>query len=126
MPLATAACLISAARVRPLRAGEARRPDGCPQSVMGERRFRPVQSGCIWGYVDRVEGITARICAEHGGALDDAGSGSLAMPAARATPMPRNGGPDLAPRRIRPLAKRPGIPIFLVKNLPDALRPRGD
>ncbi|WP_159993520.1 type III pantothenate kinase [Roseomonas sp. 18066] len=99
---------------------------GRPQSVIGTATVPAMQSGIFWGYVGLVEGIVARIRAEHGGALKVIGTGGLAPLFAEGTPVLQITDPDITLEGLRLLAERNPDPIFQRTSLPDALRPEGD
>jgi type III pantothenate kinase len=49
-----------------------------PEHVIGKDTVSAMQSGIFWGYVSLIEGLTARIKAERGGAMTVIGTGGVA------------------------------------------------
>jgi type III pantothenate kinase len=85
---------------------------GRPQAMIGRNTVAAMQSGIFWGYVGLVEGLVARISAEHGTLLTCIATGGLAPLLAEGTNVIRHIEPDLTLDGLRMLAERNPAPIF--------------
>jgi type III pantothenate kinase len=85
---------------------------GRPQSVIGTNTIAAMQSGIFWGYVGMVEGLVARIQAEHGTALKVIATGGLAPLLAEGTTVIEHSDPDITLEGLRLLAARNPVPTF--------------
>lgn len=85
---------------------------GRPQSMIGRNTVDAMQSGIFWGYVGLVEGLVARITAEHGVPLKCIATGGLAPLLAEGTTVIQHIEPDLTLDGLRMLAERNPAPIF--------------
>jgi type III pantothenate kinase len=96
---------------------------GRPQAVIGRDTVPAMQSGIFWGYVGLVEGLVARIRAEHGGPpLKVIATGGLAPLFAEGTTMIQHTDPNLTLEGLRLLAGRNPPPIFHKTTLPESLK----
>lgn len=91
---------------------------GRPQAVIGRSTIAAMQSGMFWGYVGLIEGLTARIRAEFGGAMRVIATGGLAPLLAGGTSVIEHVDPELTLEGLRLLALRNRIPTFS----PDRIR----
>jgi type III pantothenate kinase len=85
---------------------------GRPQSAIGRNTVAAMQSGIYWGYVGLIEGIVARIRAEHGGQLKVIGTGGLAPLFAEGTNIIETIDQDTTLDGLRLLAQRNSAPIY--------------
>ena len=85
---------------------------GRPQAMIGRNTVAAMQSGIYWGYVGLVEGLVARITAEHGATLKCIATGGLAPLLAEGTTVIQYIEPDLTLDGLRMLAERNPAPIF--------------
>ena len=85
---------------------------GRPQAMIGRNTVAAMQSGIYWGYVGLVEGLVARITAEHGSGLKCIATGGLAPLLAEGTHVIQHIEPDLTLDGLRMLAERNPAPIF--------------
>ncbi|MSP04526.1 MAG: type III pantothenate kinase [Acetobacteraceae bacterium] len=85
---------------------------GRPQAMIGRNTVAAMQSGVYWGYVGLVEGLVARITAEHGGSLKCIATGGLAPLLAEGTHVIQHIELDLTLDGLRMLAERNPAPIF--------------
>ena len=85
---------------------------GRPQAVIGRSTVPAMQSGLYWGYVGMVEGLVARIRAEHGGPLKVIATGGLAPLLAEGTTVIEHIDPDLTLEGLRLLAQRNPVPTL--------------
>jgi type III pantothenate kinase len=83
---------------------------GRPQAAIGRNTVAAMQSGIYWGYVGLIEGIVARIRAEHGGSLKVIGTGGLAPLFAEGTMVIENTDADITLEGLRLLAERNPAP----------------
>jgi type III pantothenate kinase len=83
---------------------------GRPQAVIGRSTIPAMQSGLYWGYVAMVEGLVARIKAEHGGTLKVIATGGLAPLIAEGTTIIEHVDPDITLDGLRMLAERNPVP----------------
>jgi type III pantothenate kinase len=74
-----------------------------PDKVIGTSTIGAMQSGIYYGYVGLIEGITARIKAEHGKNMKVIATGGLASLYAKATNMIEHLEPDLTIHGIKAL-----------------------
>jgi type III pantothenate kinase len=72
-----------------------------PDRVIGRTTVGSMQSGLFWGYVDMVEGLAKRICAELGGSPAVVATGGLAVLVAPETPTIQHVDTDLTLRGLR-------------------------
>jgi type III pantothenate kinase len=86
---------------------------GRPQSAIGRNTVAAMQSGIYWGYVGLIEGIVARIRAEHGGTFKVIATGGLAPLFAEGTTIIETTDPDTTLDGLRLLALRNPAPIFV-------------
>ena len=85
---------------------------GRPQAVIGRSTVPAMQSGIYWGYVGLIEGLVARIQAEHGGRLKVIATGGLAPLLAEGTMVIEHIDPDLTLDGLRLLAERNPVPTL--------------
>jgi len=85
---------------------------GRPQAVIGRNTVAAMQSGIYWGYVGLIEGIVARIRAEHGGRLKVIATGGLAPLFAEGTAVIETTDQDTTLDGLKLLAGRNPAPIF--------------
>ena len=85
---------------------------GRPQSVIGRATVPAMQSGVYWGYVGLIEGIVARIKAEHGAPMRVIATGGLAPLFAEGTLEIEKIEPDLTLEGLRMLAERNPAPAL--------------
>ena len=85
---------------------------GRPQSVIGRSTVPAMQSGVYWGYVGLVEGLVARIRAEHDQPLKVIATGGLAPMLAEGTTVIERIDPDLTLNGLRLLADRNPAPTL--------------
>jgi type III pantothenate kinase len=85
---------------------------GRPQAVIGRNTVAAMQSGIYWGYVGLIEGIVARIRAEHDSPLKVIGTGGLAPLFAEGTPVIERIDADITLEGLRLLAERNPAPIL--------------
>jgi type III pantothenate kinase len=85
---------------------------GRPQAVIGRNTVAAMQSGIYWGYVGLIEGIVARIRAEHGGTLKVIATGGLAPLFAEGTTVIETTDQDTTLDGLKLLAQRNPAPIF--------------
>ena len=90
---------------------------GRPQSVIGKGTIAAMQSGIYWGYVAMVEGMVARISAEHGGPMKVIATGGLASLLAEGTPIIEHIDSDLTLDGLRLLADRNPAPTWRSERL---------
>ncbi|HZF77570.1 MAG TPA: type III pantothenate kinase [Acetobacteraceae bacterium] len=83
---------------------------GRPQSAIGRNTVAAMQSGIYWGYVGLIEGIVARIRAEHGGTLKVVATGGLAPLFAEGTMVIETTDADITLEGLRLLAERNPAP----------------
>jgi type III pantothenate kinase len=88
---------------------------GRPQSAIGRNTVAAMQSGIYWGYVGLIEGIVARIRAEHGGPLKVIGTGGLAPLFAEGTNIIETIDQDTTLDGLRLLAERNPAPIYAAR-----------
>ncbi|MFT8242745.1 type III pantothenate kinase [Roseomonas sp. BN140053] len=99
---------------------------GRPQAVIGRDTVPAMQSGIFWGYVGLIEGLVARIRAEHGSPLKVIATGGLAPLFTEGTMVIDHTDPDITLDGLRLLADRNPTPIFHRTTLPDTLKPDPD
>ena len=85
---------------------------GRPQAVIGRDTIAAMQSGIYWGYVGLIEGIVARIQAEHEAHLKVVATGGLAPLFAEGTTVIETIDPDITLEGLRLLAQRNPVPIL--------------
>ena len=85
---------------------------GRPQAVIGRSTVPAMQSGIYWGYVGLVEGLVARIRAEHDQLLKVIATGGLAPLLAEGTTVIERIDPDLTLNGLRLLADRNPAPTL--------------
>ncbi len=85
---------------------------GRPQAVIGRSTVPAMQSGIFWGYVGMVEGLVARIRAEHGAPLKVIATGGLAPLLAEGTTVIQHIDPDITLEGLRLLAQRNPAPTL--------------
>ena len=85
---------------------------GRPQAVIGRSTIPAMQSGIYWGYVGLVEGLVARIRAEHDQPLKVVATGGLAPMLAEGTTVIERIDPDLTLNGLRLLADRNPAPTL--------------
>ncbi len=85
---------------------------GRPQAVIGRSTIPAMQSGIYWGYVGLVEGLVARIRAEHDQPLKVIATGGLAPMLAEGTTVIERIDPDLTLNGLRLLADRNPAPTL--------------
>jgi len=85
---------------------------GRPQAVIGRNTVAAMQSGIYWGYVGMIEGLAARIQAEHGAPMRVVATGGLAPLLAEGTMMIERIDPDLTLDGLRMLAERNPAPTL--------------
>ena len=85
---------------------------GRPQVVIGRNTVAAMQSGIYWGYVGLIEGIVARIRAEHGGSLKVIATGGLAPLFAEGTVVIETTDQDTTLDGLKLLAARNPAPIY--------------
>ncbi len=85
---------------------------GRPQAVIGRSTIPAMQSGIYWGYVGLVEGLVARIRAEHDQPLKVIATGGLAPMLAEGTTVIDRIDPDLTLNGLRLLADRNPAPTL--------------
>lgn len=85
---------------------------GRPQAVIGRSTIPAMQSGLYWGYVGMVEGLVARIKAEHGTPMTVIATGGLAPLLAEGTTVIGRIDPDLTLDGLRMLAERNRAPTL--------------
>jgi type III pantothenate kinase len=87
-----------------------------PERVIGRSTVEAMQSGIYWGYVGLIEGLLARIAAEHGAPLTVVATGGLASLFAKGCPALTHVHPELTMLGLLELYER---------NLPAMRRARG-
>ena len=97
-----------------------------PQAVIGRDTVPAMQSGIYWGYVGMIEGIVARVRAEHGGPMRVVATGGLAPLFAEGTAVIERTDADITLEGLRLLAERNPTPIFHRTTLPEVFRPDAD
>ena len=85
---------------------------GRPQAVIGRSTIPAMQSGIYWGYVGLIEGLVARIRAEHDQPLKVIATGGLAPMLAEGTTVIDRIDPDLTLDGLRLLADRNPAPTL--------------
>ncbi len=85
---------------------------GRPQAVIGRSTIPAMQSGLYWGYVSMVEGLVARIRAEHDAPMAVIATGGLAPLLAEGTTVIGRIDPDLTLDGLRMLAERNPAPTL--------------
>ena len=85
---------------------------GRPQAVIGRSTIPAMQSGIYWGYVGLVEGLVARIRAEHDEPLKVIATGGLAPMLAEGTTVIEHIDSDLTLNGLRLLADRNPAPTL--------------
>jgi type III pantothenate kinase len=85
---------------------------GRPQAVIGRDTIAAMQSGIYWGYVAMVEGLVARIRAEHDTPMAVVATGGLAPLLAEGTTVIGRIDPDLTLDGLRMLAERNPAPTL--------------
>ena len=85
---------------------------GRPQAAIGRDTVSAMQSGIYWGYVGLIEGIVARIRAEHDAPLKVIATGGLAPLFAEGTTVIERIDPDITLEGLRLLAERNPRPIL--------------
>ena len=85
---------------------------GRPQAVIGRSTIPAMQSGIYWGYVGLLEGLVARIQAEHDAPLRVIATGGLAPLLAEGTVVIERIDPDLTLNGLRLLAERNPVPTL--------------
>ena len=85
---------------------------GRPQAVIGRSTIPAMQSGIYWGYVGLVEGLVARIRAEHDQPLKVIATGGLAPMLAEGATVIERIDPDLTLNGLRLLADRNPAPTL--------------
>jgi type III pantothenate kinase len=77
-----------------------------PQRVIGKATVPAMQSGIFWGYVALIEGLVARIRAEHGKPMTVIATGGLAPLFAGASTVIQHQDPDLTLRGLVEIHRR--------------------
>ena len=85
---------------------------GRPQAVIGRSTIPAMQSGIYWGYVGLIEGLVARIQAEHEASLKVVATGGLAPLLAEGTTVIDVIAPQLTLDGLRLLADRNPAPTL--------------
>ncbi len=77
-----------------------------PQKAIGTNTVDAMQSGIFWGYVGMIEGLTGRICDEHGGVVTVVATGGLAPLFMGTVPSIGHIDPDLTLKGLRLIHER--------------------